>query len=62
MSKSHVVLAAFSNPGANASNAQFRPDGSVSSLGGFTTMTSISGTGREGIDERVFRFGLRFAF
>lgn len=52
----------FANPGANASNAQFRPDGTVSSLGGFTTITSVSGIGREGIDERVFRFGLRFAF
>jgi hypothetical protein len=37
-------------------------DGSVRNLGGFTTVTSTSGTGRDGVDERVFRFGLRLAF
>jgi hypothetical protein len=52
----------FSNPSANASNLQLNPDGSVRSLGGFTTITSTSGIGREGVDERLFRFGLRFAF
>jgi hypothetical protein len=52
----------FSNPSANASNLQLNPDGTVRNLGGFTTITSTSGIGREGVDERVFRFGLRFAF
>ena len=52
----------FSNPSANVSNLQLNPDSSVRNLGGFTTITSTSGIGREGIDERVFRFGLRFAF
>ena len=33
-------------------NAQFRA----------ATITSTSGIGREGVDERLFRFGLRFAF
>lgn len=28
----------------------------------FMEITSVRGTGREGIDERVFRFGLRFGF
>ena len=51
-----------SNPGANVSNLQLNGDGSVRNLGGFTTITSTSGIGREGIDERVFRFGLRLAF
>jgi hypothetical protein len=37
-------------------------DGSVRNLGGFTVITSTSGIGREGVDERVFRFGLRIAF
>lgn len=52
----------FSNPGANVSNLSKNSDGSVRSLGGFTTITSTSGIGRDGIDERVFRFGLRLAF
>src|SRR5207248_6770056 len=52
----------FSNPSANASNLQLNPDGSVKNLGGFTTITQTSGYGRDGVDERVFRFGLRFAF
>jgi len=52
----------FANPSANVSNLQLNPDGSVRNLGGFTTITSTSGIGREGVDERVFRFGLRFAF
>jgi hypothetical protein len=52
----------FSNPSANASNLQLNSDGTVRSLGGFTTITSTSGIGREGVDERVFRFGVRFGF
>ena len=52
----------FANPGANVSNLQLNTDGSVRNLGGFTTVTSTSGTGRDGVDERVFRFGLRLAF
>jgi hypothetical protein len=52
----------FSNPSSNVSNLQLNPDGSVRNLGGFTTVTQTSGTGRDGVDERVFRFGLRLAF
>jgi hypothetical protein len=52
----------FSDPGANVSNLQLNPDGSIRSLGGFTEITSVRGTGREGIDERVIRFGLRLSF
>jgi hypothetical protein len=52
----------FSNPGANVSNLQLNQDGSVRTLGGFTQVTTTSGIGRDGIDERIFRFGLRFAF
>jgi hypothetical protein len=37
-------------------------DGSVKSLGGFSVITTTTGTGREGVDERVFRFGLRISF
>jgi hypothetical protein len=49
----------FSNPGSNVSNLTLNPDGSVRSLGGFTEITSTNSIGREGIDERQFRFGLR---
>ncbi|MCZ2076854.1 MAG: TonB-dependent receptor [Bryobacteraceae bacterium] len=52
----------FGNPGANVSNLQLNPDRSIRNLGGFTEITSVRGTGREGIDERVFRLGLRFSF
>lgn len=52
----------FANPGANASNLQLNPDGSVRNLGGFTEITSLANTGRDGIDERVFRFGLRLSW
>lgn len=37
-------------------------DGTIRSLGGFSTITSTVGVGREGIDERVVRFGLRISF
>jgi outer membrane receptor protein involved in Fe transport len=52
----------FSNPSANVSNLQLNQDGTIRNLGGFTTITTTSGIGREGIDERVFRFGVRFGF
>ena len=52
----------FNNPGGNVSNMQLNADGSVRNLGGFAAVTSTSGIGREGIDERVFRFGLRMGW
>jgi outer membrane receptor protein involved in Fe transport len=52
----------FSNPASNVSNLQLNPDGSVKNLGGFSVITTTTGTGREGVDERVFRFGLRISF
>ena len=52
----------FSNPGSNRSNLILNPDGSIASLGGYTEITSTTGTGREGVDERVFRVGLRMRF
>jgi len=52
----------FANPGANVSNLQLNADGSVRSLGGFTEVTNTISLGREGIDERQFRFGLRLSF
>ncbi len=52
----------FSNPGSNVSNLQLNPDGSIRNLGGYSEITSTTGTGREGVDERVFRLGLRIRF
>jgi len=52
----------FANPGSNVSNMVLNSDGSIKSLGGYTVITSTTGTGREGIDERLFRLGLRVTF
>ncbi len=55
----------FANPndeGRNRSNLQLNPNGTIKRLGGYTEITSTTGTGREGVDERVFRFGLRVSF
>jgi len=52
----------FSNPGNNVSNLVLNADGSIRSLGGYSVITSTQGNGREGIDERMFRFGLRVTF
>jgi hypothetical protein len=54
----------FSNPASsnlNVSNASFNPDGSVKNLGGFGTITTTAPLGRL-LDQRYFRFGLRFEF
>jgi hypothetical protein len=37
------------------------PQGSVTNTR-FMEISGVTGTGREGIDERVFRFGLRATF
>ena len=52
----------FSNPGTNVSNMQLNPDGSIKNLAGYDQITSTTATGRDGIDERQFRFGLRLSF
>ena len=52
----------FANPGANVSSLTVNPDGSIRALGGFTEITGTSSIGREGIDERQFRFGLRLTW
>jgi len=55
----------FLNPtsaNTNVSNLQLNSDGSVRNLGGFGTITSVAGIGREGIDERTFRFGMKITF
>ncbi|NWF83532.1 MAG: TonB-dependent receptor [Bryobacteraceae bacterium] len=50
----------FSNPSGNISNLVLNPDGTFRS--GVFEVTGVRNTGREGIDERVFRFGLRLGF
>ncbi len=52
----------FANPGANVSNLQLNADGSIRSLGGYGEITAVRTNSREGVDERVFRFGLRLSF
>ena len=52
----------FGNPGANVSNLLLNPDGSVKSLGSYTVISTTTGTGREGIDQRALRLGLRLSF
>jgi hypothetical protein len=48
--------------GRNVSNLQLNPDGTVRNLGGFGSITGTANSGRDGIDERVIRFGLRLGF
>lgn len=50
----------FANPGGNISNLVKNSDGSFKT--GVFEVTDVRNTGREGIDERVFRFGLRIGF
>lgn len=52
----------FGNPSGNVSNLQLNPDGTIKNLGGYTVITSTTGVGREGIDERVLRISLRVRF
>jgi len=55
----------FANPPSgnlSVSNLQLNSDGSVKNLGGFGVINATTGTGREGIDERMFRLGLRLSF
>jgi len=55
----------FDIPGGtnrNVSNLQVNADGTVRNLGGFSSITSTANSGRDGIDERVLRIGLRFGF
>jgi len=52
----------FANPNANVSNLVLNPNGTVKNLGGFAQVQSVANTGRNGIDERQFRFSLRVSF
>ncbi|MEJ5370082.1 MAG: hypothetical protein WHT08_17370, partial [Bryobacteraceae bacterium] len=50
----------FANPSGNISNLVLNTDGSFRT--GVFEVTGVRNTGREGIDERVFRFGLRLGW
>lgn len=52
----------FAAPNANVSNLQLNPDGSIRTLNNYTVITSVQNTGREGLDERLFRFALKLTF
>ncbi len=52
----------FGGPGANVNSMQFNADGTLRSLNGFGEIRGVQNTGREGVDERMFRFALRFSF
>lgn len=51
----------FANPSGNISNLRVDPQ-TGEFRGGVFEVTGVRNTGREGIDERAFRVGLRFAF
>ena len=52
----------FANPGGNVSSLVKNPDGSVKDLAGYAQVQSVANTGRDGIDERIFRFNLHINF
>ena len=52
----------FANPGGNVSNLVLNGDGTVKNLAGYAQVQSVANTGRDGIDERQFRFMLRISF
>ena len=52
----------FANPGGNVSNLVLNADGTVKNLAGFSQVTAVANTGRDGIDERQFRFTMRISF
>jgi hypothetical protein len=52
----------FANPGSNVGSLLLNPNGTVNNLGGFTVISSTTGNGREGVDQRVFQLALRVSF
>ena len=53
----------FGTPGRNRSDMVLNNNGTIRSLGGYTEFTETrNNIGRETIDERQFRFGLRISF
>ncbi|MBI1786326.1 MAG: TonB-dependent receptor [Acidobacteria bacterium] len=52
----------FNNPGTNVSSFNPEITDPLRRYGGFTEITGTSGIGRDGIDERQFRIGIRISF
>ena len=52
----------FAGPGTSVSSMQLNSDGSLCNLNGYTVITAVQNTGREGVDERMFRFALKLTF
>jgi hypothetical protein len=50
----------FANPSSNISNLRLNPDGTFRS--GVFEVTGLANTGRDGLTQRAFRFGLRMGF
>ncbi len=52
----------FNNPGANVSSFNPSVTDPLTRFNGYSEITGVGTTGRDGIDERQFRFGLRISF
>ena len=52
----------FANPGGNVSSMILNANGTINNLNNFSSITSVTNLGRDGIDERQFRFGLKLQF
>jgi hypothetical protein len=52
----------FSNPGTNVASFQPTQADPARRYNGYTEITGVTNIGRDGIDERQFRFGLRLGF
>ncbi|MBI3470308.1 MAG: TonB-dependent receptor, partial [Candidatus Solibacter usitatus] len=52
----------FNNPGTNVSSFNPEITDPLRRYGGFTEITGTTGIGRDGIDERQFRIGIRISF
>src|SRR5262249_55086637 len=52
----------FGTPGGKGSDMVLNSDGPINRLGGYTEIRGTRGEGREGIDERQLRFGIRLSW
>jgi hypothetical protein len=52
----------FNNPGASVNSYQPLQTDPARRLNGYGEITGVTNIGRDGIDERQFRFGLRLSF
>jgi hypothetical protein len=52
----------FANPNGSVSNMILNADGTIANLNNFSSITSVTNLGRDGVDERQFRFGLKLRF